>query len=115
MTPRQKLMLFLISSDPGIRGTYKMLKFYDRTDFPANLKENLKPLIDDELIKVSAYYDNKQPSEYAITDKGKLYLEENFDEKEIFEFIKTVHNPDFLYQITKAYIDKKILSNKNLL
>jgi DNA-binding MarR family transcriptional regulator len=107
MTPRQKLMLFLISSDPGIRGDYKMQMFYDRTDFPAKVTENLKPMLAEGLIKPSKYYDNKTVSEYEITEKGKLYLDKHFDEIEIFNYIKTVHNPDFLMEITKKNIDKK--------
>lgn len=107
MTPRQKLMLFLISSDPGIRGDYKMQMFYDKVDFPAKVTENLKPMLDEGLIKPSKYYDNKTVSEYEITEKGQLYLDNNFDENEIFNYIKTVHNPDFLMDITKSYIDKK--------
>ena len=100
-------MLFLISCDPGIRDDYNMIRLYDRSDFPANLKENLKPMLADGLIRPSKYYDNKQIKEYEITEKGELYLDKNFDETEIFNYIKTVHSPDHLMEITKIYINKK--------
>jgi DNA-binding PadR family transcriptional regulator len=100
-------MLFLISENPGIRSDYDMIRLYDRTIFPSNLTENLDPMLDEGLIKPSKYDKNEHVSEYEITEKGLLYLKENFDETEVFEFIKTGHNPNLLMDVTKAYIDRK--------
>jgi hypothetical protein len=58
MTVKQKLILFLISCDPGIRGIYKMVQIYDRADFPSKMTENLEPLLNDNLIFVSENFDN---------------------------------------------------------
>ena len=80
---------------------------YDRTDFHAKVNENIEPMLEEGLIKPCGYYFNKTISEYEITEKGQLYLDKNFDENEIFNYIKTVYNPDPLLEITKAYILKK--------
>jgi hypothetical protein len=107
MTTKQKLILFLISCDPGIRDIYTMIKIYDRADFPSKMTENLKPLLDDNLIYVTQNFDNGTANKYAITDNGKSYLDINFNDTEIIEYIKTLDNPDFLLRLTQSYIDKK--------
>lgn|SRR4030095_7490442 len=107
MTSKQKLILFLISCDPGIRDIYSMVKIYDRADFPSKMGENLKPLLDNNLIYISQNFDNGTPNKYAITDNGKEYLDSNFNDTEIIEYIKTLDNPDFLLRLTQTYIDKK--------
>ena len=78
MTNKQKLILFLISCDPGIRDIYKMVKIYDRADFPFKMTENLKPLLDNNLIYITKNFDNGTPSTYEITDNGMEYLEKKF-------------------------------------
>jgi DNA-binding MarR family transcriptional regulator len=107
MTMKQKLILFLISCDPGIRDIYAMIKVYDRADFPSKMSENLKPLLDDNLIYVVKNFDNGTAIKYAITEKGKSYLDINFNDVEIIEYIKKLDNPDFLLSLTQTYIDKK--------
>lgn len=107
MTIRQKLMLYLISCEPGIRTEYDLVSFWDRVDFPSKLTENLKPMLEQELIKPCKFYGNNHVGEYEITEKGEEYLDENFNENETFDYINTVHNSEFLMDITKAYINKK--------
>ena len=107
MTSKQKLILFLISCEPGIRDIYSMVKINDRADFPSKMSEDLKPLLDNNLIFVSQNFDNGTPNKYTITDNGKEYLDSNFNDTEIIEYIKTLDNPDFLLRLTQTYIDKK--------
>ena len=107
MTTRQILILFLIDCDPGIRSIYKMVKIYDGADFPSRMDEILNPLLEQGLIYVSKDFDNGTPFLYEITEKGKVYLGENFNDREVLEYLKDMQNPDLLLQITQAYIDKK--------
>ncbi|HEX3168321.1 MAG TPA: hypothetical protein VHQ93_18760 [Chitinophagaceae bacterium] len=84
-----------------------MVKIYDRADFPSKIDENLKPLLANNLIYVTHNFDNGTPNKYAVTPNGKAYLDNNFSEAEIIEYIKTMDNPDFLLRLTQSYIDKK--------
>ena len=111
MTSKQKLILFLISCDPGIRDIYNMVKIYDRADFPAKMGENLKPLLDNKLIYVTDNFDNGTPNKYGITDNGKAYLNNYFNDIEIIEYIKTLDNPDFLLRLTQLTLTKKTAYN----
>jgi DNA-binding MarR family transcriptional regulator len=104
---RQKLILFLISCNPGIRDIYNMVKIYDRADFPSEVDKNLKPLLDNGLIFVSKNFDNGTPSIYEITEKGKIYLDQNINEKEIINYVTNMQSPALLLQITQKYFDRK--------
>jgi hypothetical protein len=109
MTTKQKLILFLISCDPGIKDTYTFVKLFDRVDFPAKIEENLKPLLDDQLIVPAKWYDGNytQPLAYSITPKGKTFIDRNFNDKEILDYLNELPLPNRLLEITKIYIDKK--------
>ncbi|MDI3322727.1 MarR family winged helix-turn-helix transcriptional regulator [Pinibacter soli] len=107
MTTKQKLILFLISCDPGIRDIYTMVKVYDKADFPAKMTENLKPLLDNSLIVVVQDFDNGTPNKYEITVNGKKYLDENFDAHETIKYIKAMDNPEQLLFITQTYLDRQ--------
>ena len=109
MTTKQKLMLFLISCEPGFRDIYTMVKLYDRADFPSNVSENLQVLLDNGYIVVTENFDNGTPNKYGITEKGQEYLDRNFDAAEIVYYIKTMDNPRQLLFITQAYIDKQTM------
>jgi hypothetical protein len=76
-----------------------MIKLYDRADFPFKLTENLKQLLDRNLIRIAKLFDNGTASEYQVTEEGRVYLRENINEEEIISHIKTVQNPDRLLQI----------------
>jgi DNA-binding MarR family transcriptional regulator len=107
MTIKQKLIIFLISCDPGIRDIYTMVKVYDRANFPSNMTENLKPLLDNNLIFVSQNFDNGTANKYEITENGKKYLDQNFVADEVINYIKTMDNPEQLLFITQTYIDRQ--------
>ena len=108
ITTNQKLILFLIYCDPGIRDIYTMVKVYDRANFPSNISANLKPLLDNKLIFVSETFDNGTASKYGITESGKKYLDQTFDTEEVINYVKTMENPDQLLRITRSYITKEI-------
>jgi len=108
MTSKQKLILFLISADPGIRDIYSLVKHIDRVDFPADMTANIKVLLDEKLIQPSKWFDSKiEPSEYSITADGKTYLDKYFDDNEILNYLNNLPTKDVLLEITKVYIDKK--------
>lgn len=108
MTSKQKLILFLISADPGIRDIYSLVKHFDRVDFPADMTANLKVLLDEKLIQPSKWFDSKiEPSEYSITADGKTYLDKYFDDNEIINYLNNLPTQGILLEITKVYIDKK--------
>jgi len=107
MTIKQKLIMFLISCEPGIKDIYTMVKVYDRADFPSNMTESLKPLLDNNLIFVSQNFDNGTANKYEITEHGKKYLDQNFVPDEIINYIKTMDNPEQLLFITQNYIDRQ--------
>jgi len=107
MTIKQKLILFLISCGPGIRHIYTMVKVYDRADCPSRITENLKPLLDNNLIFIAEYFDNGTAGKYEITESGKKYLDQNLVAEEIINYIKTMDNPEQLLFITQAYIDRR--------
>jgi len=107
MNNKQKLLLFLISSNPGIKDIYTLVKVFDRADFPSEISKDLKALVDNNSIFVSETFDNGTPNKYEITNDGKKYLENNFDDSETINYIKTMSNFDLLLNITKLYIEKK--------
>ena len=109
MTTKQKLILFLISCDPGVKDVYSFVKFFDRVAFPAKIDDNLKPLLDEQLIVATKWYEGRpsQPLAYEITLKGKTYLDENFNDKDIIDYLTEMPQPNILLEITKIYIDKK--------
>ncbi|MDP4208912.1 MAG: hypothetical protein Q8928_08875 [Bacteroidota bacterium] len=107
MTLKQKLILFLIGSDSGIKSIYGFVKYFDLADFPGNVAKEIKVLIEHGLIKVSKWFDNGTESDYAITEKGIKYISESFNDNEILEYINQMPNPDFLFKLTKNLIKNK--------
>jgi len=108
MTVNQKdiLILFLINSDPGIKDTHNLTKFFDRVDFPAKIGETIDRLLAKEFIAVIGLFSNGTPFKYATTDKGKDFINKEFKGDEILKYILTLDNPEFLHELTKLYIDK---------
>ena len=108
MTSKQKLILFLISSDPGIRSIYDLVKHFDKADFPSEMTKNLKVLLDQKLIQPSKWFDSKiEPSEYSITNDGKIYIDNYLNDAEILGYLNNLPTQGILLEITKVYIDKK--------
>lgn len=107
MTDKQKILLFLISCEPGVRDIYKMVRVYHRASLTFEITENLQPLLDNNLIIVSKYFDNNTANEYQVTEKGNEFLKHNFKDDEAIQFIKTLENPDLLLIIMQTYIDTK--------
>lgn len=107
MTIKQKILLFLISCDPGVRDIYKMVKIYHRACLTFEITQNLQPLLDNNLIIVSKYFDNKTANEYEVTEKGNEFLTNSFNDDEAIQYIKTLDDPNQLLMIIQAYIDRK--------
>jgi DNA-binding MarR family transcriptional regulator len=112
LTKKQTLILFLIYSKPGIRGIYTLVKIFNIVDFPANMKENLDPLIEKNLIIVFENFDNGTPKNYQITEEGEKFLFENFNDVEIIDYIKTMDEPELLIEVVEKYIVSYHFKNK---
>jgi DNA-binding MarR family transcriptional regulator len=106
MTPKHLLILFLISCKPGIRSIYTLIRVFDRADFPSELSEPLKILLNNNYIQITQNFDNGTPKEYGITEDGKIFLDKYFNEDEAIDYIKKMQTPEFLLTLTQAYIDK---------
>ena len=107
LTKKQILILFLISSEPGIKGIYSLVKLFNKVDFPENISENLYDLIQENLIVVSEKFENGTDKEYKTTEKGLAVLKNKFKDSEIIEFVSEMDEPKLILEITKAYINKK--------
>ena len=107
LTKKQLLILFLISSEPGVKGVYSLVKLFDRADFPAKISENIDILLQNDLIITFENFENGTPKNYKITEKGILLLENNFNDSEIIEYVKKMNKPELILEITKEYIERK--------
>lgn len=110
LTLKQKLILFLISCEPGIKGIRKLVTIFDRHDFPSEMGINLGKLLEHKLIFVSDFFDNGTPARYQITNTGRRWLRDNFNADELLSYFDVKDRPNLLHDITEAYI-KKILNN----
>ena len=111
LTTKQKLILILISGEPGIKGVRKLVTVFERHDFPADMTFNLKPLLDSKLIEVSHNFDNWTPSGYEVTDKGREYLTQACNDNEILDYLKKLEQPNLIKDIAETYIEK-IINNE---
>lgn len=107
LSNRQILILFLISSEPGIKGIYSLVKLFDRADFPARISENLNELLLKNLIIISENFDNGTAKNYRTTEKGEIFLKNNFNDLEIIKYVAKMQEPILLLEITKTYIERK--------
>ena len=106
LTKKQILILFLISGDPGIKGIYSLVNFFDRADFPSNMRENINALLSKGFIIILEKFDNGTEKSYQITEQGKELLRSNFSISEILQYIETMNDSALILEITKSYIDK---------
>jgi predicted transcriptional regulator len=107
MTVKQKLILFLISCEPGIRDIYTMVRVYDKANFPFDISVNLEVLLSNNLIFVVQNFENGTANKYEITEDGKVCLEKNCNDKELINYINTLEQPDQILQIVNAYMKNK--------
>jgi len=106
MSNKESLILFLIDKHPRLNNIYGLTKIFDRADFPGNVSECLNFLMDSELIEINR---NNYPEilpVYELTSNGKTYLKSEFNGKNILNFIKTMQNPKFLYELTELILNK---------
>lgn len=104
---KQKLILYLISCEPGIKDIYSLVKVFDKADFPSEMTENLNFLIENHMIKVEQYFENGSAKKYKITETGRGFLKENFIDTEVINYIKTMDNQEQLLLITQTYLGKE--------
>jgi hypothetical protein len=102
----EKLILFLVNADPGIKGIYALVRLFDRVNFPGKIGESIDKLMEKNFIVVTNLFDNGTPAEYDTTKEGKEYLKTEFKGDEILEYIKIFDNSEILYLLTKGYIDQ---------
>jgi len=107
LTTKQKLILLLISGEPGFKGIRKLVAIFERFDFPPEMMLNLKPLLDNNLIYVSHNFDNGTPARYQTSKEGEKYLLQNFNDQEILDYLKGPDDHNILYEVTRHYIEKK--------
>lgn len=107
MTEKELLVLFLIDKLPSLNNIYSLAKLFDRADFPANIDKVLQNLKESELIELAEIRPLNEMPVYKLNDKGKNVLKSDFKKVEIFQYIQTLDNPGFLYEITEK------LTNKN--
>lgn len=107
MTAKQRLILFFIDTTFA-DNQYRLIKFLDRSAFsPSELGKNLKPLLEDQLITVSGYHDNGTEFKYSITEKGKKYLNENLDKRELEEYANGFSSPQIMTEIITNLLRNK--------
>jgi DNA-binding PadR family transcriptional regulator len=106
MTAKQELILLYIYTDFA-RNQYSLVKYLDQIEFPAQLNENLKILIEKELIIVSGLLHNRTEFEYSITEKGREYIKSSFRDTEVENYVSSKTNADSINEITKALLEKK--------
>lgn len=107
LSNRQKLILFLISSEPGIKSIYTLVKLFDKVDFPARISENINVLIQKKFIFISEDFDNGTAKNYKTTIEGETYLRNNFNEIEIIKYVSEMDEPVLILEILKKYIQRK--------
>ena len=107
VTKKQLLILFLISSKPGVKDVYSLVKLFDKADFPASISENINELLQNNLIITFEIFENGTSKNYRITEKGILLLEKRFKDSEIIQYIKQMDEPKLILEITKTYIERK--------
>jgi DNA-binding MarR family transcriptional regulator len=106
LSQKQIILLFLISSEPGIKDIYTLVKIFDKVDFPSNMTENLTELIQKNFVSVSENFENGTAQKYQTTENGKNFLKHNFDSEKIIEYVKTMCDPKLLLEIMQTYIAK---------
>lgn len=106
ISDKQKLILFLLFCDPGIKDLKSMVNVYERADYPFQLGENLKVLFDLQMVWVTQYMDNGTPVLFELTDAGRTYVKEHIEKRALIEFIQTLQAPDFILEVAQSCFDK---------
>ena len=105
MSDKESLILFLIDRHPSLNNIYGLIQLFDRADFPSNVGETLDILKDFNFI-IPKKSDSNELMKYSTTITGQNYLKTEFNDEEILDYIKTMQNPTFLYELTELLISK---------
>jgi DNA-binding PadR family transcriptional regulator len=106
MSNKECLILFLIDKHPRLNNIYGLTQIFDRAEFPGNVSECLNFLKDSELIEINRNNSPEMLPIYKLTSNGKTYLKSEFNGNNILNFIKTMRNPKFLYELTELILKK---------
>ena len=101
MSKKELLVLLLIDRLPSMNSIYSLTSLLDRYDFPSNIQPVLMDLKNAELIEYSENRPLTEMQVYKTTASGKKRLKSDFNKKEMLDYINTLHNPDFLYELTE--------------
>ncbi|MFY0715423.1 hypothetical protein J1D01_17350 [Seonamhaeicola sp. NFXS20] len=106
MSKKELLVLLLIDRLPSMNSIYSLTSLYDRFDFPANIQEVLVNLKNVGLIEYSEIRPLTEMQVYKSTASGKKILKSDLNKKEMLDYINTLHNPGFLYELTEKIMNK---------
>lgn len=106
MSNKELLMLFLIDKHPSLKNIYSLTKIFDRVDFPTDASNHLKSLMNLKFIEYKEERPTNEMPIYKSTTNGKAFLESNLKKEEILNYINTLHNPTFLYELTEVLLSK---------
>jgi len=106
LTSKQKLILFFIKMEFAT-DQYRLTRLFDTADFPVELGISLRPLLENQLIKVSGYLDNGNEFKYSITEKGIKYIELYQSDSELIEYIGSTQNPKLILECTQNLLRRK--------
>jgi DNA-binding PadR family transcriptional regulator len=106
ISDKQKLILYFLSLEPGIKDIYAMVNVYERADYPFQLGENLRALLELQYIQVAKFLDNGTPAIFELTEEGRAYLQEQVDTITLIDYIKTLQAPDFILGLAQSSLDR---------
>lgn len=97
MGQKEKLILFLINADRGIKGIYGLVRHFDRANFPGEVGKSIDQLLKLKYVVVTGHFDNGTRAEFEATEAGREYLRKEFNKEEILRYIATFDNPELTY------------------
>ena len=106
MSKKELLVLFLIDKLPSLNNIYSLTRLYYRADFPANIDQVLKDLKSSKLIEFAENRTLNKMQVCKSSFKGRKVMKSDFNLVEILDYINTLDNPDFLYEITEKLMNK---------
>ncbi|WP_108870248.1 hypothetical protein [Aquimarina aquimarini] len=106
MSVKELLILFLIDKHSSLNNIYSLTRIFDRADFPSDVSNVLKVLMSSKLIEYAENRPLNKMQVYKSTVNGKKLLESNFNQKETLDYINTLEDPKFLYELTELLLNK---------
>lgn len=85
----------------------RLVRVFDRANFSGDVGESLDMLLDKNLIFVETLFNNNTPHTYNVTNLGRHFLKDNFNDDEIVSYIKTMDDPTHLLHVIEGYLNKE--------